>query len=204
MGDFNARIGRNNSLLFSKYAEHCLYIINTYFRMVDKSKTWTYPQSKHWLMIEWLLHNMPMWYWWCTSDLCHEWRWMWIGHQCMTDLYISAPHSNQAKTVTASYNIDWFWRTLDKKFQEGLNPSKVLGPKTRVHQGWFNKNKAQQNDPGPSLLTIVSPWLMGNLNCSSCLIDSPWLQKYLDNQSQQERSAISTCSKHQPLSQLSP
>lgn len=75
LGDFNARVGRENSnwegvlgrhgvgkvkdnglLLLSKGAEHGLCITNTLFRMGDKYKTtWQHPRSKHWHMIDFIV-----------------------------------------------------------------------------------------------------------------------------------------------------
>ena len=87
LGDFNARVdiyhqtcegvigteevGKCNSngpLLLRKCAEHELLITNTVFRLQTRSKTWVYPHSKHWHLIDYVIVRKKKGQTGCQSD----------------------------------------------------------------------------------------------------------------------------------------
>lgn len=149
------KVNDNGLLLLTKCAEHNLCSTNTMFRMADKFKTtWMHPRSKHWHLIDFIIiRQRDLW------DV-HVTRAM-KGAECWTDhsLIRACQSPDDTATLKDACYADQFQKALERKFQDSPSSDgngidkwnafkntvsktakKILGLKTRIHQGWFDEN----------------------------------------------------------------
>lgn len=170
MGDFNARVGKNNQIwngvlgghgvgqvnsngirLLSLCPEFNLTISITLFQQKEKYKTsWMHPRSKHWHLIDYIIVGRAN-----IKDILHT-RAM-RGAECWTDHrlimakvllqvrpLIRRQKPNLADVETLIYGkntINEKWTSLSSKLHEAA--TNAIGYRGKLHQDWFDANSEE-------------------------------------------------------------
>ena len=160
IGDFNARIGRDNDkwplvmgkhgigkcnsnseLLLALCSEFELIVTNTMFKQKDERKTtWMHPRSKHWHMIDFIITR-------CRDKMdIHSTRAM-RGANCWTD--------HQMLTSTVAFRIRQKYNRQGTSKPTKLNTAKLSATSHRALAQWEEKENSTPDEEWAALQQIV-------------------------------------------------